>query len=87
MSWDPYHSDNILNLQELRAEHGYRLEDRAILVRSPAEIPSRLCIQTGSGAHPASCTMGTEGPFPGVKALPGRDSGHPPSSSAAVENE
>jgi len=23
-------------------------------------------VQTGSGAHPASCTMGT-GPFPGIK--------------------
>jgi hypothetical protein len=22
-------------------------------------------VQTGSGAHPASCTMGTGGPFPG----------------------
>jgi hypothetical protein len=30
-------------------------------------FPSSLCIQTGSGAHPASCTMGTGGPFPGVK--------------------
>jgi hypothetical protein len=23
------------------------------------------CVQTGSGAHPASCTAGTGGPFPG----------------------
>jgi hypothetical protein len=29
---------------------------------------STLCLQTGSGAHPASCTMGTGGPLtPGVK--------------------
>jgi hypothetical protein len=28
---------------------------------------SNLCVQTGSEAHPASCTMGTGGPFPGVK--------------------
>jgi hypothetical protein len=27
-----------------------------------------LCIQTGSGAHPASCTMGTGGPFSGDSA-------------------
>jgi len=27
---------------------------------------SSLCVQTGSEAHPASCTMGTGGPFPGV---------------------
>jgi hypothetical protein len=43
-------------------------------VRSPAEendFSSSLCVQTGSGAHPASCTMGTEGPFPRVKRGPG----------------
>jgi hypothetical protein len=30
-----------------------------------------LCVQTGSGAHPASCTMGTGGPLPGGKARSG----------------
>jgi hypothetical protein len=52
---------------------GYRLDDRAIEVRSPAEakdFSSSLCVQTGSGAHQASCTMGTGGHFPGDKALP-----------------
>jgi hypothetical protein len=48
---------------------------------------SSLCVQTGNGAHPASCTMGTVGPFPGPKARPGRDSDHSPPSSAEVENE
>jgi hypothetical protein len=46
----------------------YRLDDRAIGVRSPAgakDFSSSLCVQTGSGARPASCTMGTGGPFPG----------------------
>jgi hypothetical protein len=33
-------------------------------------------VQTGSGAHPASCTMGS-GSFPGVNR-PGRDADHPP---------
>jgi hypothetical protein len=40
----------------------YGLDDRAIEVRSPAEagyFTSNLCVQTGSGAHPASCPMGT----------------------------
>jgi hypothetical protein len=37
-----------------------------------------LCVQTGSGAHPASCPMGTGGPFPGGKARPGRDTDHSP---------
>jgi hypothetical protein len=38
------------------------LEDRAIEVLSPAEardFSSNLCVQAGSGAHPASCTMST----------------------------
>jgi hypothetical protein len=46
----------------------YGLDDRAIGVRSPAgakDFSSSLCDQTGSGAHPASCPMGTGGPFPG----------------------
>jgi hypothetical protein len=41
---------------------GYGLDDREIEFRSPAEakdFSSNLCVQTGSGAHPASCTMGT----------------------------
>jgi hypothetical protein len=42
-------------------------------------------VQTGPGAHPASCTMGT-GSFPRVKR-PGRGSVHPPPPSAEVENE
>jgi hypothetical protein len=41
--------------------------------------------QTGSGAHPAFCTMGT-GVFPGVK-WPGRGADHPLPPSAEVENE
>jgi hypothetical protein len=48
----------------------YGLDDRAIGIRSPAgakEFSSSLCVQTGSGARPASCTMGTGGPFPGAK--------------------
>jgi hypothetical protein len=65
----------------------YRLDDRAIGVRSPAgtkDFSTILCVQTGSGAHPASCTMGTGGPFPGGKVRPGRDADP---SSAEVENE
>ena len=40
-------------------------------------------VQTGYGAHPSSCTMGT-GSFLGVKR-PGRVADHPPPSSAEVE--
>jgi hypothetical protein len=65
----------------------YGLDDRAIRVRSPAganDFSSSLCVQTGSGAHPASCTMGTGGPFPRDKVRPGRDADHSPPSCAEV---
>jgi hypothetical protein len=68
----------------------YGLDDRAIGIQSPAgtnDFSSILCVQTGSGAHPASCTMGTAGPFPGGKAQPGSDADHSPPSSAEVVNE
>jgi hypothetical protein len=68
----------------------YGLDDRAIGVRSPAgakDFSYSLLVQTGSGAHPASCTMGTGGPFPGAKARPGRDADHSPPSCAEVEYE
>jgi hypothetical protein len=63
---------------------GYGLDDRTIEVRSPEEAKDfscNLCVQTGSGAHPASCTMVTGGPFPGGKARPGRDVDHSPPSN------
>jgi hypothetical protein len=69
---------------------GYGLDDHAIEVRSPAgtkEFSSTLCVQTSSGAHPASCTMGIGGPFPRAKARLGRDADHSSPSSAEVKNE
>jgi hypothetical protein len=46
----------------------YGLDDWAIGVQSLAgakDFSSSLCVQTGSEAHPASCTMGTGGPLAG----------------------
>jgi hypothetical protein len=40
------------------------------------DFSSNLRVQTGSGAHPASCTMGTGGSFRGGKARPRRDADH-----------
>jgi hypothetical protein len=80
--WEPGSSVSIVS--------GYGLDDRAIEVRSPVEakdLSSSLCVQTGSEVYPASCTMGTGGPFPGGKARPGRDADHSPPSSAEVVNE
>jgi hypothetical protein len=49
---------------------GYGLDDRR------KDISSTLSDQTGSEAHPASCTMGTGGSFPGCKARSGDDADH-----------
>jgi hypothetical protein len=60
---------------------GYGLDDRAIEVRSSAEardFSSNLCVQTSSGAHPASYPVDTRGPFPRDKARPGHDADHSP---------
>jgi hypothetical protein len=68
----------------------YGLDNQAIEVQPLAEakdFSSSLCVQTGCGAHPASCTVGTGGPFSGAKVRPVRDAGHSPPSSAEVENE
>jgi len=68
----------------------YGLDDRAIGVRSPAgakDFSSSLCVQTGSGAHPASYPVGTGGPVSGGKARPGRDADHSSPSSTEVVNE
>ena len=43
-------------------------------------------VQTGPGAHPASCTMGTVS-FRGCKLRPGRTADHSSPSSAAVMEE
>jgi hypothetical protein len=61
--------------------------DRGLIPGRGRGFLSNLCVQTDSGAHPASCTMGTPGPFPGGKARPDRDADHSPPSSAEVENE
>ena len=49
----------------------------------PVEARFSAPVQTGPGAHSASCTMGT-GSFPGVKR-PGRGVDHPPPFSAEAE--
>jgi hypothetical protein len=85
-----YHSFRRSRGSSVSTVSGYGLDDRAISVRSPTEakeFSSILCVQTGSGAHPASCTMGTGGPFPGVKGGRGRDADRSPLSSAEVVNE
>jgi hypothetical protein len=45
----------------------YRLDDRDSIPDRGRGFFSSLCVQSSSGAHPASCTMGTGGLFPWVK--------------------
>jgi hypothetical protein len=68
----------------------YGLDDQAIEIRfliGAEDFSFSSCVQTGSGAHPASYPMGTGGPFPGGKAGPGSDADHSPPSSAEVKYE
>jgi hypothetical protein len=65
----------------------YGLDDRDSIPAEAEDFSSSLCIQTGSGAHPASCPVVTGGSFPGGKARPGRDVDHSPPSSAEVKYE
>jgi hypothetical protein len=68
----------------------YLTEGWTIGVRSPTgteHSSSSSCVQTGSGAHPASYPMGTGGSFRGGKVRPGRDADHSLPSSAEVKDE
>jgi hypothetical protein len=50
---------------------GYRLDDQSYRVRFPAgagNFSLHHCVQNVSGAHPASCPMGTRGSFLGGEA-------------------
>jgi hypothetical protein len=51
-------------------ETGYGLDYRGVGVRVPVRQEFSLLhvVQTGSGVHPTSYTMGTKGTFPGGKA-------------------
>ena len=53
--------------------------------RVPVGATFSAPIQTGSEAHPASCTMGT-GSFSGARP-PGRGADHPPPSTAEVHRK
>jgi len=55
----------------------------SVYTRIPVGERISAPVQTGPGAHPASCTLDT-GSFPGVKR-PGRGVDHPPPSSAEDE--
>jgi hypothetical protein len=45
----------------------YWLGDRGLIPGRGRGIFASLCVETGSRAHPAPCTMGTGGPFTEIK--------------------
>jgi hypothetical protein len=45
----------------------YRLHDRGSITCRAKNYSCTHSMQTGYGYHPTSCTVGPEGPFPGVK--------------------
>jgi hypothetical protein len=51
----------------VRIVSDYGLDDRGSIHGLAKDFCSNHCVQTGSESHPASCTMGTGGPFPGAK--------------------
>jgi hypothetical protein len=65
----------------------YGLDGRVSIPDRERGFSSNLCVQTGSGVHPTSYTVGTGGSFPRDKARPGHDADHSPPSSAEVKKE
>jgi hypothetical protein len=55
----------------------YYLDDRCSIPTEAKAISSNLCVQTGSGTHPASYPRVLRS-FPYGKARPGRDADHSP---------
>jgi hypothetical protein len=56
------------------------------LLEGANDFSSSLCIQTGTGVHPASFLVGSGGLFPGVKRGWGMTLTTSPSSNAKVKN-
>jgi len=54
--------------------------------RIPVGARFSAIVQTGPGAHPSSCSMGT-GSFQGGKERPGRDADPSSPSTAVVKKE
>jgi hypothetical protein len=65
----------------------YGLDDRAIEVRSPAEVKGFFLSPLCPDRHWGPLSSLYRGSFPGAKSRPGRDADHSPPSSAEVENE
>jgi hypothetical protein len=82
------YTTRFLILQGSRGSSGSIVSDYGLDDQGSISFTSSICVQTGSGTHPAtSCTMGTGGTFPWGKARPGRDADHSPPYSGEVKYE
>jgi hypothetical protein len=66
---------------------GYGMDDQGGGSSSPGNVNTFSLfhiVQTGSGVHPTSYPMCTEGSFPGLKRQ-GRETDHSPATSAEVK--
>jgi hypothetical protein len=76
-----------INLSIVGIALGYGLNDwgsRVQFLVGSGKYSLHHCIQNGSGAHPASCPVGTSALSLGVK-WPGHEADHSPLSSAKVK--
>jgi hypothetical protein len=67
---DVYNVETFFHLNRYITRKKILTTDWTTWARLPIEakdFSSSFCVQIGSGAHPASCLMGTEGPFAGLK--------------------
>jgi hypothetical protein len=60
------------------------VKNGGVIISFPYTSSFLHVVQTGSGVHPTSYTMGTVDSFPGVKQ-PGREADHSPPTSAEVK--
>jgi hypothetical protein len=84
LAWRPHVASTFFYFKIFLLTTGYGLDDAAVGVPSLCKAFSLLhVVQTGSGAHPTSYTMGTGGFSPGLKR-PGREANHSPPTSAEL---
>jgi hypothetical protein len=90
------HQTNLINLATARTVclgsvfsivYNYTLDNWDSIPNRAKDLSSSLCVQTSTRVHPASCPVGSGGPFPVGKAQLWHDSEHSPPSSAEIKNE
>jgi hypothetical protein len=87
MCFSPVTSYNLSLGSIFSSEHSSQTHSVLSSTAEAKGFSTILCVQTGSGAHPDSCPMDTEGPFSGGKWWPGHDADDSRPSSTEVKTE